>query len=190
VLKILFKIYSKVSLSFGKFQSSIKKKYYMVISEGRFYFHPSVFLGPGFSLTNTSISSQIHFENGVHLRDNFSLFVEGNANVHIGENTFFNNGCSLNCHQKIKIGRNCLFGEAVKIYDHNHSFNDFSKPISNQGFSTGAIIIGDNCWIGSNVVILKNVSIGDNTIIGAGCIIHKSIPAGQVIVNKQELSCL
>ena len=40
-----------------------------------------------------------------------------------------------------------------------------------QGYSKGPIKIGSDCWIGSNVTILKGVNIGDNVIIGAGSII-------------------
>jgi len=59
--------------------------------------------------------------------------------------------------------------------------------VSNQGYTIGKIKIGNNCWIGSHVVILKDVTIGDNVVIGAGCIIHKSIPGNSVVMNNQNL---
>ena len=40
--------------------------------------------------------------------------------------------------------------------------------------------IGNNCWIGANVVILPDVTIGDNTVIGAGSIVTKDIPANVI----------
>jgi acetyltransferase-like isoleucine patch superfamily enzyme len=46
---------------------------------------------------------------------------------------------------------------------------------------TGAIKIGHNCWIGSNTVILQNVTIGDNCVIGANNLIYKSVPANTII---------
>ena len=39
--------------------------------------------------------------------------------VKIGDNVFFNNGTSIAAKEKIEIGDNCIFGENVKIYDHN-----------------------------------------------------------------------
>lgn len=57
-----------------------------------------------------------------------------------------------------------------------------------QGFSSSEISIGDNCWIASNVVILKGVNIGNNVVIGAGCVIYKDIPDHTIVINKQELS--
>jgi acetyltransferase-like isoleucine patch superfamily enzyme len=54
-------------------------------------------------------------------------------------------------------------------------------------FNTSPIKIGKNCWLGSNVIVLKGVEIGNNCVIGAGCIIYKNIPAGSVVINNQEL---
>jgi acetyltransferase-like isoleucine patch superfamily enzyme len=105
----------------------------------------------------------------------------------IGENCFFNNNCSINCLGQIKIGNNNQFGESVLFYDHNHRYLDKQQFISDQGFNIGKITIGNNCWIGSNVVILKDVAIGDNVVIGAGCVIHKSIASDTKVVNQQNL---
>ena len=39
------------------------------------------------------------------------------------------------------------------------------------------ITIGDNVWLGANVVVLPDVTIGENSVIGAGSIVTKDIPA-------------
>ena len=95
-----------------------------------------------------------------------------------------NNYCSINCLENIEIGENTLFGEGVKIYDHNHQYS--SEKIEHQKFTTAPVKIGKNCWLGSNVIILKGVTIGDNVILGAGCVIYKDIPANSIVINKQE----
>ena len=43
------------------------------------------------------------------------------------------------------------------------------------------IIIGNNCWIASNVVILKGTKIGNNCVIGAGCIVSGIIPDNSIV---------
>ena len=53
--------------------------------------------------------------------------------------------------------------------------------------SLGEVIIGDNCWIGSNVILLKGAHIGDGCVIGAGCVISQTIPANTIVRNDQEL---
>jgi len=124
----------------------------------------------------------------VNLR-NYCNFVLGeNATVILGENVFMNNYCSINAIERIEIGENTLFGEGVKLYDHNHEYN--GKTVEHRKFKSSPIKIGKNCWLGSNVTVLKGVTIGDNCIIGAGCLIHKDIPANMIIKNIIELSTI
>lgn len=89
---------------------------------------------------------------------------------------------------EITIGEGTIFGENVKIYDHNHCYKDTSIPIKAQGYTSVPIHIGRHCWIASNVTILKGVTIGDNCVIGAGCVVYKDVPEGCVVVNKQTLT--
>ena len=126
----------------------------------------------------------------ISLRNYIHIIVQNGAFLEIKENVFLNNHCSINCLKHISIGKNTLFGENVKLYDHNHSYerNESGLKIYHQEFSKAPIIIGENCWLGSNVVVLKGVTIGDNCIIGAGCIIFKDIPANSTVVNNQNLS--
>lgn len=134
-------------------------------------------------------SSSIILSKGIAIRGNLNLLCHHSGEISIGKNTFFNNGCSINCFENVNIGDNCLFGEAVKIYDHNHRFNNPQQLIKDQGYSTAPIIIGDNVWVGSNVTILKGVSIGSNAIISAGSIINQSIPVNYIVKNSNNLQC-
>ena len=121
-------------------------------------------------------------------RKSFEIMIGRDGKVKIGDNCFFNNYCSIFSNKKIKIGNGTIFGENVKIYDHNHRFKDQNVLIKNQGYSNGEIFIGDNCWIGSNVTILKGAKIGNNCVIGAGCIIKGEVPNCTIVVVNQELS--
>jgi acetyltransferase-like isoleucine patch superfamily enzyme len=116
----------------------------------------------------------------------FQLF---GGHLAIGDNVFFNNHCFVSCLGKIEIGDGTFFGEGVKMYDHNHK-HEFQKTglyaFPNE-FKVGEIIIGRNCWIASNVIVLNNVTIGDNVIIGAGCLIRKSVPSNTIVMRKEEL---
>ena len=116
-------------------------------------------------------------------RRRFSLFISNEGFVRIGNNCFFNNDCSINCLKEITVGNDCIFGEGVKIYDHNHGHKISDIPFGKQEYSCERIKIGNNCWFGSNAVILKGVEIGDNVVIGAGCVIYKNVESGSVIVS-------
>ncbi|WP_309762561.1 acyltransferase [Chryseobacterium sp. SORGH_AS_1175] len=79
-------------------------------------------------------------------------------------------------------------GKNVKLYDHNHAYETFPEfKVSYSEFNTSPIRIGNNCWLGSNVTVLKGVTIGDNCIIGAGCTVYRDIPANTTVLNSQEL---
>lgn len=132
-------------------------------------------------------AKKIEFGDNISIRNYCNILVGNNAEINLGNRVFMNNYCSINCLEKIEIGENTLFGEGVKLYDHNHRYS--SEPefkVEHQQFNTAPIKIGKNCWLGSNVTVLKGVTIGDNCIIGAGCVIHKDVPANSIIVNKQD----
>lgn len=120
-------------------------------------------------------------------RKGFSLIIDGkNAKVKIGDNVFLNNFCTIAAMKNITIGNNTIFGENVKIYDHNHLFSNPKISIKNQGYNSAKITIGENCWIASNVVILKGVTIGNYSVIGAGNVVFKDVPENTVLLSKQE----
>ena len=122
----------------------------------------------------------------VHFRKGFIINISKNGYVEIGDGTFFNNYCSINCHDQIIIGRNNLFGEGVRIYDHNHIFN--KKYIDmEKSFKCCPIVIGDNNWFGSNVIILSKAKVGNDNVVGAGVILNQRYDSGSVIKIADSL---
>lgn len=140
--------------------------------------------GEYFNIDIEGIPKKILIADKVSFRSYCRFLVCNDGTLIINENVFFNNYCSINCLGKIEIGENTLFGENVKIYDHNHRYfkNDLNKLIvERNNFKIGEVKIGKNCWIGSNVTILQGVEIGDNVIIGANNFIYKSIQDNSII---------
>nr|WP_242527781.1 DapH/DapD/GlmU-related protein [Enterobacter roggenkampii] len=86
----------------------------------------------------------------------------------------------------IQVGKNTIFGESVKVYDHDHSIDE-NYIVNKNDFVTSPVIIGANCWIGSNTIILKGVNIVDNVVIGANSLVNKSVLAPGIYVNKNGL---
>ena len=66
----------------------------------------------------------------------------------------------------ISIGSDCLIGPRVSIYTPNHAIA--RKPRLEGWQHNADVTIGNNVWLGGNVVICPGVTIGDNSIIGAG----------------------
>lgn len=91
-------------------------------------------------------------------------------NVGIAANTF------IAVRGKVIIRKNTIIGPGVSIHAENHKFEDINTPIRLQGASRKGIEIGEDCWIGSKVVILDGVKIGNHAIIAAGAVVTKDIP--------------
>jgi len=93
---------------------------------------------------------------------------------------FSSGGCYFNAANGIEIGYGTFWAVNVVIisetYDlsNNLKAKDINLPIK----------IGNNCWIGANVVIMPEVNIGNNVIIGAGSIVTKSFPSNCVIAGN------
>ncbi len=114
-------------------------------------------------------------------RNNVSFRVYNNGVVKIGDNCFFNDGCSINCQKNIEIGNNVIFGQNVMLFDHDHDYkHDINK------FITDDIKIGNNVWIGANCVILKGVKIGDNAVIAANTIVRHDLKSNTLLLQKKE----
>lgn len=112
----------------------------------------------------------------------------GDGHVKIGDNVFFNNACSINCHVGVVIGDDCLFGENVKIYDHNHRFNLEGAPSRAAGFTEAPVSIGDNVWVCANTVICRGVSIGDGCVIAAGAVVRGDVPPNTMVATDGAYS--
>ena len=120
-----------------------------------------------------------------HRRSKLSVF--GDGQLEIGANTALGNGVSITCMEKITIGQGVQIGPDTKIYDHDH---DFRVPggVKAEKFVTAPVEIGDNTWIGCNVVILRGTTIGKNCIVAAGSVLKGNYPDDSVIVQKRQTS--
>lgn len=97
--------------------------------------------------------------------------------LEIGEGVSINLNVHINpCHGFIKLGNNVLLGPNCVLRAADHVYSDATRPIKTQGHRGGRIIIEDDCWLGANVVVLKDVTIGRGSIIGAGAVVTRDIP--------------
>ena len=132
------------------------------------------------------IDDNAHFIVGANvICRNFENFHVSLGKLILHDGVFINNSCSFNCMERIEIGSGTMMGEGVRFYDHDHIYT--AETIEKWQWTTAPIKVGKDCWIGSNVTILKGVTIGDNTIIGAGCLVRKDIPANSVVYNDGNL---
>lgn len=102
------------------------------------------------------------------------------THIHLGKGTYINVNCNFIDDGEIFVGEKVMFGPAVTIATVGHPV----KPDMRQYMYADPVHIGNNCWIGANVVICPGVTIGENTVIGAGSVVTQDIPANVVAVGN------
>lgn len=110
------------------------------------------------------------------------------AGLTIGEHSSIGPYGYVGCSGKIEIGKNVMLGPKCSLFAENHIFSDAKNSIKSQGVSQRGIKIEDDCWIGSNVIILDGVVIGHGSVIGAGALISKNVPPMSIIIDRRNKS--
>lgn len=91
----------------------------------------------------------------------------------------------VGCSGKITIGSNVMLGPKCSLFAENHVFENTDATIKEQGVKQKGITIEDDCWIGSNTIILDGVTIGKGSVIAAGSVVSKDVPAYSVLIQKK-----
>lgn len=95
-------------------------------------------------------------------------------NIEVGKEFFANYNFIVLDVGKVKIGDNFMCGPNVQISTAGHPLHPESRA---SGYEYGIdISIGDNVWIGGNVLVCPGVTIGSNVVIGGGSVVTKDIP--------------
>jgi acetyltransferase-like isoleucine patch superfamily enzyme len=112
------------------------------------------------------------------------ITMPGDARVRIGEGTFLNMGVMVAADQLVEIGDHCMLANGCFVSDVSHRYDDPRKPITWQGFeSKGPTTIGDNCWLGANVVVTSGVTIGERCVIGANSVVTKDVEPYSIVAG-------
>lgn len=111
-----------------------------------------------------------------------NFFCDYGYNIEIGENFYSNHNLVILDANKVKFGDNVFIAPNCGFYTAGHPIDaktrnkglEYAKPIT----------VGNDVWIGGNVVVLPGVTIGDNVVIGAGSVVNKDIPSNSVAVGN------
>lgn len=117
------------------------------------------------------------FEDGADFRAGaYAFYTE---NIMLGERVVIRPGTVLGADPvaTITIEKDVLIGMNTHIYANDHSFDDPSVPISEQGYTAADVKICQGSWIAANVTILAGVTIGENAVVAAGAVVTKDVPS-------------
>lgn len=106
----------------------------------------------------------------------------GGKNVFIGDNFYANFNLTLVDDGKITIGNNVLIGPNVSILTPLHPLDDREDRGSKQ--RNLPVIIEDDVWIATNVIIMPGVTIHKGAVVGAGSIVTKDVPPYTLVIGS------
>jgi acetyltransferase-like isoleucine patch superfamily enzyme len=89
----------------------------------------------------------------------------------------------LTCANYIEIGANTAIAANVSITDIDHPYTDINIPIEHQKIKTKPVIIGDDCKIYNNSVIVQGTVIGKHCTVGANSVVSGIFPDYCVIAG-------
>ena len=113
-----------------------------------------------------------------------TVFLKHPENITIGDRTFINHLCCIWAapNGTISIGADVLFGPSVSVIASNHG-TALRARIAKQPWKDAPIEIGDDVWLGANVVVTAGVSIGAGCVVGAGAVVTRDLPPNSICVG-------
>ncbi|MET3112921.1 acetyltransferase-like isoleucine patch superfamily enzyme [Pedobacter sp. CG_S7] len=127
-----------------------------------------VFIDPSTSFNNVKIGK------GVKIAKRCSIFGSAEYQLEIGDGTYIGMNTILNGYKaKLNIGKRVSIAQNVNIMvDSGPNASPEMQKI--YPIIEGEITIGDDSWIGANVVIMPNVKLGKFCVVAANSFVNKN----------------
>ena len=125
-------------------------------------------------------TSEIIIEDNTRLDRGIRLLAANNAKIKISEGariglyTVFNGGDS------ITIGKKTLVSGFVYLQTSMHNYKK-GKNVQEQGYTHGPVVLEEDVWLGTHVVIFPNVIVGKGSVVGSNAVVTKSTGVGVVV---------
>ncbi len=142
----------------------------------------NVTLMPGVHLKNRE-NGRIVLHDRVTLDTNARLVAANDATIEIGENSSIGMGSIINAGRDVTIGRGTITAGYCYLNVSDHRFAA-GVPIRAQGFHHEPIAIGEDCWLGAYVFVMRGARIGNGAVISAGAMVEGDIPANSICQGR------
>lgn len=122
-----------------------------------------------------TIGSNVRIDRGVRLLAANSAKVTLNDKVRVGLYTVFNGGDS------ITVGKGSLISGFVYLQTSMHGYKDKDTSVQDQGFEHAPVVLKEDTWLGTHVVVLPGVVLEKGVVVGSNAVVTKSAEAHTVI---------
>ena len=142
---------------------------------------------------------KIGMDTVIHPNTTIKSDVEIGEDCEIGPNSYIREGCRI--ANKVKIGsfveiKKAIIAEGTKV-PHLSYMGDCeigSKTnigcgtitCNYDGFNKSKTIIGNDCFVGSNVNFVAPVTIGDNVLVAAGSTVTEDAPTDSLVIARER----
>jgi acetyltransferase-like isoleucine patch superfamily enzyme len=134
------------------------------------------------------LGNSVRIGKDVHFGVSCPLEEKGEPIIVIDDGSVIKRRVQISARNSIHIERRVIVSSSVVIMDHNHAFEDVTRPIIEQGITPGGTIrIEQGCWIGHGAAIVCNkgeMVIGRNSVVAANALVTKSCPPYSVLVGN------
>lgn len=104
------------------------------------------------------------------------------ARIELGREVFVGFNSEFDISQILRIGDSVLIAPGCFITDHNHR-HSASISIASQGCESQPVLIEDDVWLGTRVVVLPGVTIGRGAIVAAGAVVTQDVVPMSVVAG-------
>lgn len=124
------------------------------------------------------MNGEIIIKNGVQI-DTCSRIVAARKKIILEENVHLGPFCIINGGENVIFGKNTITSGHCSFNSSEHTLSNNTGKYSDS-YKYGQLTIGENCWVGSHVIMVPNVKIGNNSIIGAHSFVNSDFKDNSV----------
>ena len=119
----------------------------------------------------------------------------GLGSIEIGDLVYIGDDVIISAREFIRIGSRTMVSHGVQIFDndshptdardrHADYLNLIEGRPRTHFIPSGPIVLGEDCWVGANSIVLKGVKIGDRSIVAAGSVVTADIGDDCVVAGN------
>jgi len=114
---------------------------------------------------------------GVHVYPKVKIWAPWN--LAIDDESGVANGVTIYNQDLVTLGKRVVISQGAYICSGSHDYEKTGMPLI-----TRPIVLGDYCWITTEVFIHPGVTVGDGCVVGARSVVTRDLPAWKVAAGS------